>query len=85
MHQTARIGGLDVRAEISKTSDSEYWPPWTGGWDREEVAKTFGVPVPIIKRYLELRRETGTWSRSRSPVLPRTNRQLWKRCHCPPR
>ena len=29
------------------------------GMAREEVAKTFGVSVPTIKRYLKLRRETG--------------------------
>ena len=29
------------------------------GIAREEVAKTFGVSVPTIKRYLKLRRETG--------------------------
>lgn len=43
-----------------------------GGAPREEVARTFSVSVPTIKRWLKRRRETGDVEAKPIPGRPRT-------------
>lgn len=54
------------------------------GMPRAQVAKTFGVSVSTIKRYLRLRRETGDVQPKPIPGPPARKRALLGR-NCPPR